>query len=281
MSAYESFAIVGAGTLGILIIEALAAKSVSLVVLSRPGSATKTVPPSVKTVLVDYDDAAAVTAVLEENKIDVVISTVAYEGLASQNSLVDAAKLAGVKLFVPSEFGFPTDGLTEGVLGAKGRFAAYLKSINMPSTRIFTGAWTDWIPWLVDYANGGKVKVIGKGEAQVSFTSIADMAGFVAYVLTNLPPSELEDRVLRIEGQRASLRDVAEQFKTEVVRVDSIGGDMGQIKTALQGLVEAGRGSSGWDGVKNAESTGNNAAGSANALWPGHHWESIKEVLNL
>jgi threonine dehydrogenase-like Zn-dependent dehydrogenase len=123
MSAYESFAIVGAGTLGILIIEALAAKNVSLVVLSRPGSATKTVPPSVKTVLVDYDDAAAVTAVLEENKVDVVISTVAYEGLASQNSLVDAAKLAGVKLFVPSEFGFPTDGLTQGVLGAKGRFA--------------------------------------------------------------------------------------------------------------------------------------------------------------
>jgi hypothetical protein len=29
----------------------------------------------------------------------------------------------------------------------------------------------------VDYANGGKVKVVGKGEAQVSFTSIADMAG--------------------------------------------------------------------------------------------------------
>ncbi|KAJ7857256.1 hypothetical protein B0H14DRAFT_2751350 [Mycena olivaceomarginata] len=253
MSAYESFAIVGAGTLGILIIEALAAKNVSLVVLSRPGSATKRCRP--------------------ENKVDVVISTVAYEGLASQNSLVDAAKLAGVKLFVPSEFGFPTDGLTEGVLGAKGRFAAYLKSINMPSTRIFTGAWTDWIPWLVDYANGGKVKVIGKGEAQVSFTSIADMAGFTAYVLTNLPPSELEDRVLRIEGERASLRDVAEQFKTEVDRVDSIGGDMGQIKTALQGLVEAGRGSSGWDGIKNAEG--------ANALWPGHHWESIKEVLNL
>jgi hypothetical protein len=134
---------------------------------------------------------------------------------------------------------------------------------------------------------------------QISFTSITDVAGppfptftsgfkfndkftgFLAYILTSLPPSELENRVLRLEGERASLKDLAAQFKTSVERVDSFPGEGGQIKTALHNVIEAGAGSTGWDWAKNAEGTGSNAAGSANALWPGHQWKSIKEVHNL
>lgn len=72
---------------------------------------------------------------------------------------------------------------------------AYLKSVGIPATRIYvsaqcltssqsdtdsksqTGLFTEYIPWLVDYPNGGKVKVIGKGEQPVSFTSVSDIAG--------------------------------------------------------------------------------------------------------
>jgi hypothetical protein len=47
--------------------------------------------------------------VFKEHKVDVVLSTVTTAATAAQKSLVDAAKLAAVKLFLPSEYGFVTE----------------------------------------------------------------------------------------------------------------------------------------------------------------------------
>jgi nucleoside-diphosphate-sugar epimerase len=125
MSVYKSFAVVGGGKLGLPILNALAAKGVSVILLSRPGSATKTVPSGVPVVEVDSSDAAAVAAVFKEHKIDVVLATLGAAATAAQKPLVDAAKLAGVKLFVPSEYGFATDGSaeTESILTNKDKIA--------------------------------------------------------------------------------------------------------------------------------------------------------------
>ncbi|KAJ7351506.1 hypothetical protein DFH08DRAFT_776085 [Mycena albidolilacea] len=202
MSAYKSFAVVGGGTVGLPIVNALSAKNVPVILLSRPGAAAKTVPSSVQVVHVDFGDGAAVAAVFKEHKVDVALPTITTLASGTQKPLVNAAKLAAVKLFVPSEYGPPTDGYTEteSPLGAKSALTAYLKSVNLPSTRIHTGTFIEFIPWLVDYGNGGKIKVVGKGETPVSFTSITDIAGFIAHILTTAPPSELEDRILRLEG---------------------------------------------------------------------------------
>jgi hypothetical protein len=56
-----------------------------------------------------------------------------------QTLLGDAAKQAGVKLFLPSEFGYPTVGLEEGKgnLGLKSKFGKYLEEIGLPYLRIF------------------------------------------------------------------------------------------------------------------------------------------------
>ncbi|KAJ7352397.1 hypothetical protein DFH08DRAFT_858788 [Mycena albidolilacea] len=281
MSVYKSFAVVGGGAIGLPIVNALAAKNVAVILLSRPGSAQKTVPSGVQIVQVDLTDAAAVAAVFKEHRVDVVLSTVTTTATAAQKSLVDAAKLAAIKLFLPSEYGFVTEGHAEGLLAAKDHIAAHLKSAGIPSTRIYTGLFIEYIPWLVDYSSGSKIKVIGKGEAPLSVTSVADIAGFVAHVLTTVPPSELENRSLRLEGERTSLNDLAVQLKTSVERVDSIGGEGGEFKTALQLNIGSGGGSTGWNVVNKVEGTGSNAAGSGNALWPGHQWQSIKEVLKL
>ncbi|KAJ7351471.1 hypothetical protein DFH08DRAFT_913467 [Mycena albidolilacea] len=262
MSAYKSFAVVGGGTVGLPIVNALAAKNVPVILLSRPGAAAKTLPSSVRVVHVDFGDAAAVAAVFKEHKVDVVLSTITTLASGTQKPLVDAAKLAAVKLFVPSEYGLPTDGYTEkeGSLGAKSALAAYLKSVNLSSTRIY---------------------VVGKGETPVSFTSITDIAGFVAHILTTAPPSELEDRILRLEGARSTLNGLAPLFGTSLEHVDRLTGEMGEFQTALQISMDAGAGSTGWDGLKKVEGTGSNAAGSGNALWPGHQWLSIQDVHKL
>ncbi|KAJ7042790.1 hypothetical protein C8F04DRAFT_1074808 [Mycena alexandri] len=108
----------------------------------------------------------------------------------------------------------------------------------------------------------------------MTFTSLGDVTGFAAYVLTTLPPAELEDHVFRLEGERATLSKVAAQFKTTVEHVDAITSPGGEIVTQLLALFERGASSSGWDEATKAECVGEQAAGSANALWPGHHWKN-------
>ncbi|KAJ6534598.1 hypothetical protein DFH09DRAFT_1405149 [Mycena vulgaris] len=297
MSAYTSFAVVGGGTIGLPIVSALAAQGVSVVLLSRPQATAKTVPSGVRVVKVDYTDAAAVAAVFKAHKIDVVLSTTTGTAVAAQKSLVEAARLAAVKLFVPSEYWIPSEGESEGILGDKNRVAGKnipgqrvavfdeppedLKAAGIPSVRFYTGLFIELIPWLVGYPEHGKFRIVGKGEVPISFTSAADIAGFVAHVLTTLPASELENRVFRLEGDRGSLTDVAAQFKASVEHVDHITGEAGELKTLLLALMDTGAASTGWDEAIKSEGSGSKAAGSANALWPGHQWKTVKDVHNL
>lgn len=58
--------------------------------------------------------------------MEVVISALAYGALAAQRPIADAAKEAGVKLFVPSEYGMPTEGGKDGHLAIKSQFAGEL-----------------------------------------------------------------------------------------------------------------------------------------------------------
>ncbi|KAJ7246111.1 hypothetical protein B0H12DRAFT_1187386 [Mycena haematopus] len=280
MSTYQYFAVVGAGGLGTHILSSLAATpNISVVLVSRPGSA-KSAPSGVEVVEVDYSDAAAVSTVLKTHKIDVVICTINVAAAGVQKVLADGAKLASVKLFVPSEFGMPSEGHTGGVFDAKNEVAAYLKSAHLPSLIIYNGSFTEYIPLITANLVDGKMKIIGKGDTPISFTSLLDIGGFVAHVLTTLPPSQLENRTLRIQGARATWNEIAAMCNLSVERVDAIPGP-GTLLTMLSRLLDTGAGSTGWDQGQRKDGDGEDAAGSANALWPGHEWRGIKEVLNL
>lgn len=65
-----------------------------------------------------------------------------------QPIIAEAAKEVGVKLFVPSEFGGPTEGETEGYLGTKAKIHEQLKVIDMPYALFYTGVFLDyiWVP---------------------------------------------------------------------------------------------------------------------------------------
>ncbi|KAJ7510296.1 hypothetical protein B0H11DRAFT_1846103 [Mycena galericulata] len=279
--AYKSFAVVGAGLLGLPIINALVAQKASVILLSRPQSADKAVPSEVQVVKVDFTDASAVAAVLKEHKVDVVVSTLATSAAAAQKPLVEAAKLAAVKLFVPSEFGMPTEGHTEGLLGEKNKIAESLKAAGIPSVRIYVGLFIEFVPWITGFSEHGKIRIIGQGDVPVSFTSFTDIAGFVGHILTTLPPSDLENRIFRIQGDRATFKDVALQFKTTVESVDRIPGEAGELKTSLLTVMSTGAGSTGWDPINKVDGSGDDAAGNANKFWPGHHWKTIRTVHNL
>jgi saccharopine dehydrogenase-like NADP-dependent oxidoreductase len=125
MSVYKSFAVIGGGTIGLPILSALAAQNTSVILLARPESAEKTVPPGVQVVKVDFNNAGAVAAVLKQHKVDVVLSTVNVVAAPERThkALIEAANLAAVKLFVPSDYGMTTEGYTEGPFSLKNQLA--------------------------------------------------------------------------------------------------------------------------------------------------------------
>lgn len=283
MSLYTSFAVAGAGpTIGGRIVKALLERGASVVVLARPSSTSISSPllEGAKIVTADYADVKAVASVLREHKVEVLVSALAYGALPSQSPIADAAKEAGVKLFVPSEFGLPTEGGKGGHLVIKSQFADYLKSLGIPSLRFYTGMFMEFIP-LFTGVDTGKFLVLGKGDAFFSTTALDDVAGFTAHVLTSLPPAKLHDATFRIEGERTSFNKVGALYASKNIPVEHVTSlPEGYVKqTLLQGLFEQGRGSSGWDNYADKDIPEN--AYSGNAAWPGHQWKSVKEVLEL
>ena len=69
-------------------------------------------------------------SVLRTNDAEVVISAIGIAGLSTQHIQGDAAKAAGVKLFVPSEFGFPSIGREGSILQLKDTFAGKEETIK-------------------------------------------------------------------------------------------------------------------------------------------------------
>ncbi|EGO02740.1 hypothetical protein SERLA73DRAFT_176089 [Serpula lacrymans var. lacrymans S7.3] len=280
---YKSFAVVGAGpTLGVLIVSALLARNVPVIVLIRPSS-TRELPAGAQVVPVDYTDVSAVASALRDHNVDVLVSTLAFAGLSAQTPLADAAKEAGVKLFVPSEFGTPTEGGTEGILLLKSQLAAYLKSIALPCARVYNGVFSEFVPFIAAIHETKKFLIVGKGNTPISYTGVEDVAGFTAHVLTTLSPSKLQDVTFRLQGQRGTMSEIAKLYDgvAPVEYVDAIPSEVpaAQVREYLQTKFETGIASSGWDLVAGRE--GEEAAGSSNALWEGHQWKTVKEVLNI
>ncbi|TFY63177.1 hypothetical protein EVG20_g6417 [Dentipellis fragilis] len=230
MSNFTSFAIAGVGNVGSFLAEELlklkaSGKVKEVVLLTRSVCPlrlrTRTPLPKrlprkgAKVAPVDYTSKDALTAAL--SGVDVVISTFSPTGFEAQENVAVAAKAAGVRLFVPSEFGNPTEGIKEGLLAVKSRFHARLRELGLPSLLVFNGPFTDYIfvPFVNLDIKGGKITVGGDGNSPVSFTSRTDIGRFLAYTLTTLSPDQLSNKVFRIEGDRISFNDVVKQYEAK------------------------------------------------------------------
>jgi putative NADH-flavin reductase len=136
------------GNLGPAILSALINESsFNVTVLSRENS-TSTFPSGANVIRANYDSPESLKKALEGQ--DVVISLVASSVLGEQNKFIDAAIAAGVKRFLPSEFGSDTaDEKTRAVVpisNAKYDTVNYLKSkeSELSWTSVITGPFFDW-----------------------------------------------------------------------------------------------------------------------------------------
>jgi len=219
MSGYKNFAVVGAGATGsYLVRQFLKDKATGtvnqVVILTRQGSKT-TIDGDVKVIPVDYSNKESIKDAL--TSIDVVISTVPPTALDVQLGIAEAAKEAGVKLFVPSEFGGVTEGATEGVKGSKARVQDQLKAVGIPYTLFYTGAYADfiWVPRFNLDVTSGKVTVGGDGNKPISFTARLDIARYISYILTQLPTERLENGSFAMAGDTKSFNEIFKAYEAK------------------------------------------------------------------
>jgi hypothetical protein len=106
------------------------------------GSKT-TIPGDAKVARVDYSNDESIKGSL--TGVEVVISTISGEALDLQGKIAAAGKEAGVKLFIPSDFGNITEGETEGLFGEKANIQSQLKALGIPYVIFYTGPFADYI----------------------------------------------------------------------------------------------------------------------------------------
>jgi hypothetical protein len=148
-----------------------------------------------------FDVNNAAEAIEALRGIDVLISTIGYDINSPSNPLKIALD-AGVKLYVPNEWGITTDGLVGPMFEAKASVRAEALKLGIPTAAFFTGLWSEWIHNFGWDLKAGNISIGGTGDALFSTTSVAETARFVAYVLTSLPRDQIENAKFTLETER-------------------------------------------------------------------------------
>lgn len=151
---------------------------------------------------------------------DAVISAQNHVANAAQLLLVEAAALAGIKRFIPSEFGIDTlhpRASTLPSVAPKVEIQEALKKqareSGMSYTLICTGPFLDWglqVGFIMD-VKGRKAELFDGGERLFSATSLKSIGQAVVGVLRNL--EETENRAVYVQDAALTLKGLLEMAK--------------------------------------------------------------------
>lgn len=212
--AYQKIAVAGAtGNLGPTIVQALVDAGFDVTILSQSGNTTG-LPSAAKTVKVNYAYGSQHTIVDALKGQDVFISMIPQHD--SQPALIDAAIAAGVKRFIPSEFGSNISGNAKTaalpVFKGKGITQDYLKqySSQISYTLINNGLFLDWgmqVGISIDL-KGGATRVFDGGDDKHSFTLLSDIGKAVVGVLKH--PEETKNRAVYVQSAALSQNELIE-----------------------------------------------------------------------
>jgi uncharacterized protein YbjT (DUF2867 family) len=148
--------------------------------------------PGFKVLEVDFTSLESLTAALQG--IDAVVSTVAGHAHESQLLLIDAAVAAGVKRFIPSEFGSCTTSpkvqnlpIYSTMAKVRGHLQEKAQTSQITWSVLACGGFLDWLfkfPILLDFTNH-KATLLDEGNNRISSTSLANISKAVVAILKN------------------------------------------------------------------------------------------------
>ncbi|KAH6886773.1 hypothetical protein B0T10DRAFT_575051 [Thelonectria olida] len=192
MSPFKNVTLAGKGNLGSFVLQALVDAGFNVTVLGRSEKSKEDLPSGVNFVVVDYDSADSLEAAFRGQ--DAVISTINSEVTQSQKFMIDAAIKAGVKRFVPSDFGSLTTDPAAAHLPHHipiGEIQKYLKAkaeAGLIEYTIFSvGAFTEFLlkyPLAFNWANK-TAEIWGDGNTRLSSTSLGGIGKAIAGALNN------------------------------------------------------------------------------------------------
>jgi len=196
----------------------------NITVLTRDPS---TVPslPRVKAVKADYTDHASLVSILKDAHADAVVVTLGTPPnlLDLETALINASLEAGVKRFIPTEFGIDDRHPTADkiiIIGYKKavlqRLEAEAKKGTITYTAIATGAFLDWglaSKWLGFDADKKHAEIYNDGNDVVSGTTVPNIAAAIIGTLTNLEGTK--NQYLRVSSAHTTQNEVLRAFEAQ------------------------------------------------------------------
>lgn len=190
------------GFLGTVVVEQLVQSGFSVTVLSRSQASVPHVPSGVSIVQVDYDSSDSITSALAGQ--DVVVNTMSSAAMVNQKLIIDAAIAAGVKRYVPADYGtFTADAAAHelAVIMPMADVQNYLKTKAAEGalewTVFQTGVFLDMMVTVAPLAFDPAAKSIqwyDDGEAEFSASTTRTIGRAIAAALKK--PDETKNRVV-------------------------------------------------------------------------------------
>ncbi|KAJ4169184.1 hypothetical protein NW754_011118 [Fusarium falciforme] len=195
MTTFQKITLIGKGLFGSVVLSELASAGFEVTLLSRSEKPDEVLPDGVRRVVADYNDVDSLAKVLSGQ--DAVVSTVAAEAALGQKLIIDAAIQAGVKRFIPSDFGSLTTNPAASHFPHHVNFVEIQKYLKSKSDQIeYTifsiGAFTEF---LVNYGvvfdwPSKTAEIWGDGTSPFSSTSLSGAARAIVGALKNPEPTK-------------------------------------------------------------------------------------------
>ncbi|KAJ2860668.1 hypothetical protein GGH94_005382 [Coemansia aciculifera] len=170
---------------------------------------------------VDYSDEAELFKIL--NRQQVVISLLTPAGMQSQETIIRVARAAGVKWFLPSEFGLDLSvpanreiPLFVGKIAARNALEEQAAK-SMAYTYVVTGAFADmFVNPFHDWDTENHTVIVpdagDHGQTKISFTTRQDVAYYTLAVLRRF--DQFKNKTARVASFTASYADWVSAFKS-------------------------------------------------------------------
>lgn len=196
------------GSLGSALFQAFLAEPTFNVTVIQRASSRSTLPTSRAKIITVADTYPVEELTKAFHDQDAVVNAITSQSVSEQHGIIDAAVAAGVKRFVPSEFGLintdPRAIALSSVFKEKSEVQQYLKDAQATGLTWTAFACGMWLKWSIEHNFLGinyteqRFKVWDDGEGLISCTTMEDTTSAVVTALKK--PAETANKVLMISN---------------------------------------------------------------------------------